>query len=167
MTIKRFEVHGRATRKAVFLARMEILVPWAAFCALIEPHYPKTGNGPPPVGLERMLRMYLVANWFNLADAACEDALYDIPAFRDFCQIDLGRERVPDATTLLNFRHLLEGHQIGAALCAKVRELLQSNGIKLSGGTIVDATLIAAPPSNKNREQACDPEMCQSKKGNQ
>ncbi len=167
MTIKRFEVHGRATRKAVFLARMEILVPWAAFCALIEPHYPKTGNGPPPVGLERMLRMYLVANWFSLADEACEDALYDIPAFRDFCQIDLGRERVPDATTLLNFRHLLEGHQIGAALFAKVRELLQSNGIKLSGGTIVDATLIAAPPSTKNREQARDPEMYQSKKGSQ
>ena len=167
MTIKRFEVHGRATRKAVFLARMEILVPWAAFCALIEPHYPKTGNGPPPVGLERMLRMYLVANWFSLADEACEDALYDIPAFRDFCRIDLGRERVPDATTLLNFRHLLEGHQIGAALFAKVRELLQSNGIKLSGGTIVDATLIAAPPSTKNREQARDPEMYQSKKGSQ
>ena len=166
-TIKGFEVHGRATRKAAFLARMEMLVPWAAFCALIEPHYPKTGNGRPPVGLERMLRMYLVANWFNLADEACEDALYDIPAFRDFCRIDLGRERVPDATTLLNFRHLLEGHQIGAALFAKVGELLQSNGMKLSGGTIVDATLIAAPPSTKNREQSRDPEMCQSKKGNQ
>jgi IS5 family transposase len=102
-----------------------------------------------------------------LADEACEDALYDIPAFRNFCQIDLGRERVPDATTLLNFRHLLEGRQIGAALFAKVGELLQSNGMKLSGGTIVDATLIAAPPSTKNREQSRDPEMCQSKKGNQ
>jgi hypothetical protein len=105
---KGFEVHGRATRKAEFLARMEMLVPWAQFCAVIAPHYPKAGNGRPPVGLERMLRMYLVANWFNLADEACEDALYDIPAFRDFCRIDLGRERVPDATTLLNFRHLLE-----------------------------------------------------------
>ena len=166
-TIKGFEVHGRATRKAAFLARMEMLVPWTAFCALIEPHYPKTGNGRPPVGLERMLRMYLIANWFNLADEACEDALYDIPAFRDFCRIDLGRERVPDATTLLNFRHLLEGNQIGAALFAKVGELLQSNGMKLSGGTIVDATLIAAPPSTKNQEQTRDPEMCQSKKGNQ
>jgi IS5 family transposase len=89
--------------------------------------------------------MYLVANWFNLADEACEDALYDIPAFRNFYRIDLGRERVPDATALLNFRHLLEGHQIGVALFAKVGELLQSNGVKLSGGTIVDATLIAAP----------------------
>jgi IS5 family transposase len=164
---KGFEVHGRATRKAEFLARMEALVPWAQFCAVIEPHYPKAGNGRPPVGLERMLRMYLVANWFNLGDEACEDALYDIAAFRDFCHIDLGRERVPDATTLLNFRHLLEKHQIGAALFAKVGELLLANGMKLSGGTIVDATLIAAPPSTKNQEQSRDPEMHQSKKGNQ
>ena len=166
-TAKGFEVHGRATRKVEFLARMEALVPWRQFCAVIEPHYPKAGNGRPPVGLERMLRMYLVANWFNLGDEACEDALYDIPAFRDFCRIDLGRERVPDATTLLNFRHLLEKHQIGAALFAKVGELLLANGMKLSGGTIVDATLIAAPPSTKNQEQSRDPEMHQSKKGNQ
>jgi transposase, IS5 family len=166
-TAKGFEIHGRATRKAEFLARMEALVPWAQFCAVIEPHYPKAGNGRPPVGLERMLRMYLVANWFNLGDEACEDALYDIPAFRDFCRIDLGRERVPDATTLLNFRHLLEQHQIGARLFAKVGELLLANGMKLSGGTIVDATLIAAPPSTKNQEQSRDPEMHQSKKGKQ
>ena len=164
---KGFEVHGRATRKAEFLARMEALVPWAEFCAVIEPHYPKAGNGRPPIGIERMLRMYLIANWFNLADEACEDALYDIAAFRDFCEIDLGRERVPDATTLLNFRHLLEEHQIGAALFAKVGELLLANGMKLSGGTIVDATLIAAPPSTKNRDQSRDPQMHQSKKGNQ
>ena len=97
-----------------------------------------------------MLRMYLIAHWFNLADEACEDALYDIAAFRDFCCIDLGRERVPDATTLLNFRHLLEQHQIGAALFARIGELLLANGMKLCGGTIVDATLIAAPPSTKN-----------------
>jgi IS5 family transposase len=166
-TAKGFEVHGRATRKAEFLARMEMLVPWAHFCALIEPHYPKAGNGRPPVGLERMLRMYLLANWFNLGDEACEDALYDIPAFRDFCGIDLGRERAPDATTLLNFRHLLEKHQLGAALFAKVGELLLANGMKLSGGTIVDATLITAPASIKNQEQSRDPEMHQSKKGNQ
>ena len=166
-TAKGFEVHGRATRKAEFLARMETLVPWTQFCALIEPHYPKAGNGRPPVGLERMLRMYLIANWFNLGDEACEDALYDIAAFRDFCLIDLGRERVPDATTLLNFRHLLEQHQIGTALFAKVGELLQANGMKLSGGTIVDATLIAAPPSTKNEDKSRDPEMHQSRKGNQ
>jgi transposase, IS5 family len=164
---KGFEVHGRATRKAEFLARMEALVPWAQFCAVIEPHYPKAGNGRPPVGIERMLRMYLLANWFNLSDEGCEDALYDMPAFRDFCRLDLGRERVPDATTLLKFRHLLEEQHIGAALFAKVGELLLAEGMKLSGGTIVDATLIAAPPSTKNQEQSRDPEMQQSKKGNQ
>jgi IS5 family transposase len=161
-----FDKHARATRKAEFLARMEALVPWAEFCALIEPHYPKAGKGRPPVGLERMLRMYCIANWFNLADEACEDALYDMPVLREFCHIDLGRERVPDATTLLHFRHLLEAHGLGAALFAKVGELLLANGVKLCGGTIVDATLIAAPPSTKNREKARDPQMHQTKKGN-
>ncbi|MCX7150655.1 MAG: IS5 family transposase [Rhodocyclales bacterium] len=162
-----FEKHNRATRKAEFLSRMESLMPWAEFGALIEPHYPKAGNGRPPVGLERMLRMYCVANWFNLADEACEDALYDVPVFREFCRIDLGRERVPDATTLLHFRHLLEKHNLGAALFAKVGELLLANGMRLSGGTIVDATLIAAPPSTKNQEKSRDPEMHQTKKGNE
>jgi IS5 family transposase len=162
-----FDKHARPTRKAEFLARMESLVPWSALCALIEPHYPKAGNGRPPVGLERMLRMYFVANWFNLADEACEDALYDVPSFREFCRIDLGRERVPDATTLLKFRHLLEEHKLGTALFAKVGELLLANGMKLSGGTIVDATLIAAPPSIKNEDKKRDPDMHQVKKGNQ
>lgn len=162
-----FDKHARATRKAEFLARMEALVPWGEFCALIEPHYPKAGNGRPPVGLERMLRMYCIANWFNLADEACEDALYDVAVFREFCRIDLGRERVPDATTLLHFRHLLEAHELGAAMFAKVGELLLANGMKLCGGTIVDATLIAAPPSTKNQEKARDPEMHQTKKGNE
>ena len=160
-----FEKHSRATRKAEFLARMEGQMPWSEFCALIEPHYPKAGNGRPPVGLERMLRMYCIANWFNLSDVACEDALYDVPVFREFCRIDLGRERVPDATTLMNFRHLLEEHHLGAALFAKVGELLMANGMKLSGGTIVDATLIAAPPSTKNQDKSRDPEMHQTKKG--
>lgn len=164
---KGFERHGRSTRKAEFLARMEALMPWAEFCTLIEPHYPQAGNGRPPVGLERMLRMYCVANWFNLSDEACEDALYDVPMFREFCRIDLGRERVPDATTLLKFRHLLEEHDLGAALFAKVGELLLANGMKLSGGTIVDATLIAAPPSTKNEDKRRDPEMHQTKKGNE
>ena len=164
---KGFEKHNRATRKAEFLARMESLMPWAEFCTVIEPHYPKAGNGRPPVGLERMLRMYCVANWFNLSDEACEDALYDVPVFREFCRIDLGRERVPDATTLLNFRHLLEAHHLGAVLFAKVGELLMANGMRLSGGTIVDATLIAAPPSTKNKDKSRDPEMHQTKKGNE
>jgi len=162
-----FEKHGRPTRKAEFLAEMERLMPWAAICSLIEPHYPKAGNGRPPIGLERMLRMYCVANWFNLADEACEEALYDIALFRDFCGFDLGDESIADATTLANFRHLLEAHDLGTAIFAKVGELLQANGLRLSGGTIVDATLIAAPPSTKNQDKTRDPEMHQVKKGNQ
>jgi IS5 family transposase len=162
-----FEKHYRATRKADFLAEMERLMPWAEWCALIEPYYPKAGNGRPPVGLERMLRMYCIANWFNLADDACEEALYDIALFRDFCGFDLGNERIADGSTLGLFRKLLETHDLGAAIFAKVGELLQRNGLRLSGGTIVDATLIAAPPSTKNRDKARDPEMHQTKKGNQ
>lgn len=162
-----FEKHARPTRKAEFLAEMEGLMPWAEICGLIEPHYPKAGNGRPPVGLERMLRMYCIANWFNLADVACEEALYDIPAFRDFCGFDLGDERIADGSTLGLFRQLLEKHDLGAAIFAKVGELLQANGLRLSGGTIVDATLIAAPPSVKNQDKARDPEMHQTKKGNQ
>ena len=162
-----FELHARPTRKAEFLARMESLMPWSALCALIEPHYPKAGNGRPPIGLERMLRMYWIANWFNLADEACEDAMYDISVFREFCGFDLGRERIPDATTLLKFRHLLEENDFGKEMFAQVGALLQANGVKVSGGTIVDATLIAAPPSTKNEDKARDPEMHQVKKGNQ
>jgi IS5 family transposase len=166
-TVKGFEKHSRTTRKAAFLARMEALVPWSEFCALIEPHYPKAGNGRPPRDLEMMLRMYLLANWFNLADEACEEALCDIPVFREFCRVDLGQERAPDATTLLHFRHLLESHRIGLALFAKVGELLLAHGLKLCGGTIVDATIIAAPSSTKNEDKARDPEMHQTKKGHQ
>jgi len=162
-----FELHARPTRKAEFLAKMEMLMPWSELCALIEPHYPKAGNGRPPIGLERMLRMYWVANWFNLADEACEDAMYDIAVFREFCGFDLGRERIPDATTLLKFRHLLEANDFGKEMFARVGALLQANGVKVSGGTIVDATLIAAPPSTKNEDKARDPEMHQVKKGNQ
>ena len=102
-----FDAHSKTTRKAAFLARMDKLMPWAALVDLIEPHYLKAGNSRSPRSLQTMLRMYCVANWFNLADEACEDALYDIAAFRDFCHVDLGRKGVPDATTLLNFRHLL------------------------------------------------------------
>lgn len=162
-----FETYRKATRKAEFLSRMKALVPWEEFCKVIEPFYPKAGNGRPPVGLERILRMYFVANWFNLSDVACEDALYDVPTFREFCGFDLGRERIPDATTLMNFRHLLEQNHLGGALFAKVGELLLANGMQLSGGTIVDATIIAAPSSTKNADNARDPEMRQTKKGNQ
>lgn len=167
MATNGFEKHRKQTRKAEFLSRMDKLVPWTELCAVIEPFYPKAGNGRPPIGLERMLRMYFIANWFNLADEACEDALYDIAAFRDFCRIDLGREGVPDATSLLGFRHLLEEHKLGAAMFAKIGALLQANGLRLSGGTIVDATIIAAPSSTKNADRARDPEMHQTRKGNQ
>jgi IS5 family transposase len=167
LAVNGFEAYRKTTRKAEFLSRMDTLVPWAEFCSVIEPYYPKAGDGRRPIGLERMLRMYFIANWFNLADVACEDALYDVEAFRDFCRIDLGRERVPDATTLLNFRHLLEQKELGAALFTKVGELLLASGLKLSGGTIVDATIIAAPSSTKNAGKARDSEMHQTKKGNQ
>jgi IS5 family transposase len=109
--------------------------------------------------------MYFLANGFNLADETCEEALYDTLLFREFCRIDLGTERVPDATTLLGFRHLLEAHELGAALLAKVGELLQAQGLRFSGGTIVDATLIEAPSSTQNREKAWDPEVHSTKKG--
>ena len=162
-----FDAHAKTTRKAAFVARMDKLMPWEALLALIEPHYPKAGNGRPPRSMSSMLRMYCIANWFNLADEACEDALYDIEAFREFCGVDLGREGVPDATTLLHFRRLLETHKLGEAIFAKVGELLLANGLKLCGGTIVDATIIAAPSSTKNKDKARDPEMHQTKKGNQ
>jgi IS5 family transposase len=162
-----FERYRKPTRREAFLAQMDTLVPWAELGALIEPHYPKAGNGRPPIGLQRMLRIHLLQHWFNLADEAMEEALYDSASLRAFVGIDLGREPVPDATSLLRFRHLLEKHRLGEALFAEVGRLLQAKGLKLSGGTIVDATLIAAPSSTKNAEQRRDPEMKQTKKGKQ
>lgn len=162
-----FEQYRRPTKRDMFLATMEKIVPWTDLCSVIEPHYPKAGNGRPPVGLERMLRMYFVQHWFNLADAACEDALLDSTALRRFVGIDLGRERVPDATTLLKFRRLLEKHKLGEALFAKVGEVLQANGMKVGTGTIVDATIIGAPSSTKNADKQRDPQMHQTRKGQQ
>ncbi len=134
---------------------------------MIEPHYPKAGNGRPPVGLQRMPRMYFVQHGFNLADAACEDALLDSTALRRCVDIDLGRERVPDATTLLKFRRLLETHHLGEALFAKVGEVLQARGMKLGTGTTFDATILGAPSSTQNRDRRRDPEMHQTQKGRQ
>lgn len=162
-----YERYRKPTRRDMFLATMERIVPWEALCSVIEPYYPKAGNGRPPIGLERMLRMYFVQHWFNLADEACEDALLDSTALRQFVGIDLGRERVPDATTLLRFRRLLEKHELGAALFAKVGEVLQANGLKVGTGTIVDATIIGAPSSTKNARGERDPEMHQTRKGKQ
>ena len=162
-----FERYRKPTRRDLFLATMERVVPWEQLCEVIEPHYPKPGNGRPPVGLQRMLRMYFVQHWFNLADEACEDALLDSTALRRFVGIDLGVERVPDATTLLKFRRLIEDKQLGAALFAKVGEVLQAQGMKVGKGTIVDATIIAAPSSTKNAKRERDPEMHQTRKGQQ
>lgn len=146
---------------------MEHIVPWTRLCAVIEPHYPKRGNGRPPIGLERMLRIHFIQHWFNLADFACEEALYDIASLRSFAGIDLGREAVPDATTLLKFRHLLEQHNLNEQLFAEVGRVLQEAGMTVKTGTIVDATIIAAPSSTKNAEKKRDPEMHQTCKGRQ
>jgi IS5 family transposase len=162
-----FERFCKPTRRDAFLAEMQTLVPWAELVGLIEPHYPRPGNARPPIGLERMLRIHLLQHWFNLADAACEEALYDSTALRGFAGIDLGREPVPDATTILKFRHLLERHDMGRAIFAEVGRILQQRGLKLSADTIVDATIIAAPSSTKNAGQQRDPEMKQTRKGNQ
>src|SRR4029077_18147667 len=150
-----------------FLAEMERIVPWLALCGSIAPFYPKPGNGRPPVGVERMLRIYFLQQWFNLSDPAAEEALYDSLSMRRFVGIDLGREPVPDETTILNFRHLLERHNLGKLLFNRVSEHLASRGLKVAGGTIVDATIIAAPSSTKNEAKARDPETHQRRKGQQ
>ena len=162
-----FERYGKTTRRAAFLSEMERVVPWADMCALIAPFYPKPGNGRPPVGLERMLRIYFLQQWFNLSDPGVEEALYNSATMRDFARIDLGREPAPDETTICRFRHLLETHDLGRRLFEEVHRHLEANGLKVSTGTIVDATIIHAPSSTKNADQARDPEMHQTRKGNQ
>jgi IS5 family transposase len=162
-----FDKYTKTTRRAAFLAEMQRVVPWSELCALIEPVYPKPGNGRPPVGLERMLRIYFLQHWFNLSDPAVEEALYDSSAMRAFVGIDLGREPVPDETTVCKFRHLLESHELGRGLFEQVARHLQARGLKVASGTIVDATIINAPSSTKNQSGERDPEMKQTKKGNQ
>jgi len=162
-----FERYGKTTKRAVFLAEMDRVVPWTALCALIEPFYPKPGNGRPPIGLERMLRIYFLQQWFDLSDPSAEEALYDSAAMRSFVGIDLGREPAPDETTMCRFRHLLEEHDLGRRLFEEVHRHLAASGMKVSTGTIVDATIISAPSSTKNAEKARDPDMHQTRKGNQ
>jgi len=162
-----YEHYRKPTRRDEFLKTMNAIVPWSALCEVIEPHYPKAGNGRPPIGLERMLRIHFIQHWFNLADLACEEALYDSASLRRFVGIDLGCEPVPDATTLLKFRRLLNEHKLGEALFAKVGQELQARGFKVNTGTIVDATIIGAPSSTKNADKARDPEMHQARKGQQ
>src|SRR4029077_5923578 len=142
-----FDRYAKTTRRATFLAEMERVVPWSALCGLIEPFYPKAGNGRPPVGVERMLRIYFLQQWFNLSDPVAEEALYDSRAMRDFVGIDLGREPVPDETTVCRFRHLLEQHDLGRQLFDEVQRHLEAKGLKVAIGTIVDATIINAPSS--------------------
>ena len=157
----------KVTRREKFLARMEAVLPWARLLAVIAPHYPKGERGRPPLGLERMLRVYFLQQWYALADEALEDALYDSQALRSFARIDLNAEGVPDATTLLKFRRLLETHDLCKSLFTAINADLTAQGLLLREGTLVDATLIAAPASTKNENRARDPEMHQTKKGNQ
>jgi len=156
---------GKVTRRERFLAEMDAVIPWPHLLRLIEPHYPKAGNGTQPMPMERMLRIYFMQNWFNLSDPAAEDALYDSESMRRFAGIELAEDAVPDETTILRFRHLLEKHHLTEAIFAQIRSLLEQKRLLLKSGTIVDATIIAAPPSTKNAEQARDPEMHQTKKG--
>src|SRR5271157_5360333 len=162
-----FERYTKKTKRALFLEEMEQVVPWRELCSLIEPHYPKAGHGRPPVGVERMLRIYILQQWFNLSDPGVEEALYDSAILRQFAGIDLGQEPVPDETTVCEFRHLLEEHALGGAMLETVNQHLQEKGVRITTGMIVDATIIHAPSSTKNREEKRDPEMHQRKKGNQ
>ncbi len=169
MTFSDVEYSGRkkVTQKEKFLRGMDAIIPWGSWVAKIAPYYPVGKRGRPPRGIEIMLRMYLLQIWFNVSDEGLEDAIHDIYAFQRFLGINFLEEQVPDATTLLKFRHLLERHNICEALFKDIGERLEAAGLMMRGGTIVDATIIAASSSTKNREGKRDPEMHQTKKGNQ
>jgi transposase, IS5 family len=156
---------GKVTRRERFLGEMDAVIPWKHLNRLIEPHYPKAGNGTQPMPQERMLRIYFMQQWFNLSDPAMEDSLYDSESMRRFAGIELSEDAIPDETTILRFRHLLEKHYLTQAIFGQIRTLLEQKRLLLKSGTIVDATIIEAPPSTKNEEQARDPEMHQTKKG--
>jgi len=162
-----FETYGRKSKREQFLDEMEQVVPWAELQALIEPHYPKGENGRPPVGLSIMLRVYFLQQWFNLSDPGAEEALYESPVLRRFAGVDLGHAPAPDESTILQFRHLLERHDLGGAMLDTVNQYLESRGIRITTGTIVDATIIHAASSTKNRSGERDPEMHQTRKGKQ
>lgn len=162
-----FEKYGRKSRRELFLDEREQVVPWSDLQSLVEPHYPKAGNGRRPVGLGIMLRTYFVQQWFNLSDPGVEEALYDSAGLRRFVGVDLGRAPAPDQTSVCRFRHLLETHDLGGAVLDAVNHHLASKGIRITTGTIVDATIIHAPSSTKNQSGERDPEMHQTRKGNQ
>ena len=155
----------KKTRREVFLEEMELVVPWKSLLGLIEPHYPLAGRGRRPYPLESMLRVHLMQNWFALSDPAMEEALYEIASLRTFAHLSLG-ESIPDETTILNFRHLLEANDLAEDILKAVNAHLARKGLLLKRGSIVDATIIAAPSSTKNAEGKRDPEMHQTKKGN-
>ena len=157
----------RKTRKQVFLEQMEQVVPWAQLEELIAPYYPEGLNGRPPFALQTMLRLHFLQQWFSLSDLGMEEALSDTPLYRDFAGLQAAQGRLPDESTILRFRHRLERHKLAGQILATVNELLGAQGLTLKSGTIVDATLIAAPCSTKNKDKARDPEMHSSKKGNQ
>ncbi len=156
---------GKKTRRERFLAEMDSIIPWPQLLELIEPYYPKAGNGRPPLGLEKMLRIYFLQIWFNLSDPAAEEAIYDSESMRRFARIELSEDKIPDETSILNFRHLLEEHELTKAMFEKINALMEGKGLLLRSGTIVDATIIAAPSSTKNATKSRDPEMKQTKKG--
>ena len=164
-----FAAKKKRTKRDVFLAEMAAVVPWSALASVVEPHYPRVGpqGGRRPFPLPVMVRIYCLQQWYSLSDPGAEEALYDIQSMRSFCGLELGRDAIPDETTILNFRHLLEAHDLTKAIFAAVAEHLEARGEMLRGGTIVDATLIAASPSTKNKEGKRDPAMRSSKKGNQ
>ena len=161
-------IKKKVTRRERFLAEMDAVVPWERLLGLIEPHYPKAGakGGRPPMPLETMLRIYFLQNWYALSDPMAEEMLYDSDTMRRFAGIELGDDRVPDETTVLNFRHLLERHELTEAIFAEVNAHLADKGMTLRSGTLVDATIIDAPSSTKNEAKARDPEMSSTKKGN-
>ena len=156
----------KRTRKREFLAQMERVVPWAALVDLIAPYYPEGTTGRPPFALESMLRIHFMQQWFSLSDPAMEEAFFDTPLYRAFAQLD-AHGRLPDESTILRFRHRLEQHKLAEQILATVNALLSERGLLLKAGTAVDATLIPAPSSTKNKDRARDPEMHSSKKGNQ
>lgn len=164
----RHAMKKKRTRRERFLSEMEAVVPWTRLLALIEPHYPKRGarGGRPPMPLETMLRVYFLQQWYALSDPMAEEMLYDSEAMRRFAGIELGDDRIPDETTILNFRHLLEKHALTERLFVEVNRHLADQGITLRSGTLVDATIIDAPSSTKNDAKARDPEMSSTKKGN-
>jgi IS5 family transposase len=156
---------GRVTRRERFLAEMDAVIPWERLIGLIEPHYPKAGRGRRPHDLERMLRIYLLQQWFNLSDPQAEDAIYDSESMRRFAKVELSEDKIPDETTILRFRHLLEKHGLTESIFEAVKDLLEEQRLLLRSGTIVDATIIAAPSSTKNATKSRDPEMKQTRQG--